>query len=487
MTRTAGAAPNHAGSPASPSPGDGRAGAKWSSAFGAATLVSVGYMDPGNWATDLEGGARFGYALLWVLVASNAVAILLQALCARLGVVSGNDLAAACRAHYPRPLAFALWAFAEVGIVACDVAEILGSAIGLNLLFGLPLVWGALVTVGDVLLILAFERLGVRTLEAVVLALVTTIAVCLAVDVVMARPSPGAALSGLLPRIHGGSLYVAVGILGATVMPHNLYLHSALARRDHRPNETSRARSLRKNLLGTVVALNLALLVNAAILLLAAAVFARRGIVVTDLRDACRLLSPALGTVAGSVLFAVGLLSSGQSASLTGTLAGQIVMEGMLRVRVPPAFRRLLTRCVAVVPALAVLGAAGERGTLPLLVASQVVLSLQLPFAVIPLVRFTSSPKIMGPCASGRVLRGLAVSAAALVVVANTMLVVTFVARTARTAPARAFAVAALAVAVDAVLGYAACVPLRSRRAGFVARGSRFSETPRGGRAADAP
>ncbi len=365
--------------------------------LGPAALISVGYMDPGNWATDLEGGARFGYQLLWVLLASNLVAVLLQSLSARLGIAGGLDLAQACRTHYSQTVAYALWVLAEVAIIACDLAEVLGSAIALNLLFHIPLLAGVLITGLDVLLILVLQHYGVRKLEAVIAAMVLTIGVCFALEIVLAQPDWGGVATGFVPQADSASLYIAIGILGATVMPHNLYLHSNLVQ-TRRIDTTSDAKreAIRYNFFDTTLALNIAFLINAAILILSSATFFSRGIEVTDLRQAHELLSPLLGATAASVAFAVALLAAGQSSTITGTLAGQVVMEGFLRLRLTPVVRRMLTRGLAIVPAVAVLAAYGEDGMLPLLIASQVVLSLQLPFAIVPLVRFTSDRRILG-------------------------------------------------------------------------------------------
>ncbi|HWQ54492.1 MAG TPA: Nramp family divalent metal transporter [Bryobacteraceae bacterium] len=387
---------------------------------GPAYLVSVGYMDPGNWATDLEGGARFGYQLLWVLLMSNLMAILLQTLSARLGIVRGRDLAQACREAYPRPVALALWVLCEIAIAACDLAEVLGAAIGLNLLFGIPLLAGVAITAGDTLLVLALQRFGIRTLEAVILSLITIIGLCFAVEIFLARPSAAEMAAGLVPRLTADSLYVAIGILGATVMPHNLYLHSALVQtRIVGHSVTAKRAACRYNLVDSVVALNGALLVNAAILVLAASVFYKRGIVVTQIQQAHLLLAPLLGTTLAGAAFAVALLAAGQSSTLTGTMAGQIVMEGFLNIRMRPWLRRLITRMVAVVPASIVIYIAGDEGTYRLLILSQVILSMQLPFAVIPLIHFTSDGERMGPFASRRWLRRLAWGSATIIVALN--------------------------------------------------------------------
>jgi len=392
----------------------------WLAFLGPALLVSVGYMDPGNWATDIESGARFGYSLLWVLIASNGVALLLQSLCARLGVVTGMNLASACQAEFSRPLSLSLWVLAELGIIACDLAEMLGSAVALNLLFGIPIIAGALLTSIDVLLLLLLQRRGMRRLEAIVLVLLLTVGACMVVEFWLARPSGAELIGGLRPTLTGESLYVAIGLLGATVMPHNLYLHSALV--PHVEKEKCRA-ALKTGFWNTALALNLALLVNAAILVVSAATFGKHGVRVDDIRDAHRLLTPILGTSAASVLFAVGLLCAGQSATVSGTLAGQVVMEGFLRVRLHPALRRGITRALAIIPAICILAAFGESELTLLLVGSQIVLSLQLPFAVIPLIKLTSSRAIMGELASRAGMRYAAVGCAGLIVLANMALV----------------------------------------------------------------
>ena len=368
---------------------------------GPAYLVSVGYMDPGNWATDLEGGARFGYTLLWVLVFSNLMAILLQTLSARLGIVTGRDLAQACRETYPRPITIALWVLCEIAIAACDLAEVLGAAIALNLLFHVPLLIGVLLTASDTLLILWFQGLGMRYIEAFILALIAVMAACFCIEILLARPVASQVLWGVIPHLNNKSLYVAIGMLGATVMPHNLYLHSALVQtRQIGHTDASKRAACRYNLVDSVVALNAALLVNAAILIMAAAVFFRHGVVVTEIQQAHLLLAPLLGTAAAGILFAVALLCSGQSSTLTGTLAGQIVMEGFLNIRMRPWLRRLITRGIAIVPAAITVYVSGDKGTYQLLILSQVILSMQLPFAVIPLIHFTSDRRRMGSFAN---------------------------------------------------------------------------------------
>lgn len=390
---------------------------------GPAYLVSVGYMDPGNWATDIAGGSKFGYQLVWVLLMSNLMAVLLQTLAARLGVVTGRDLAQACRDFYPRFMVWPLWILCEIAIVACDLAEVLGAAIGLQLLFGLPLLVGVIITALDVLLLLALSHYGIRRLEAFIITLVATIGGCFAVQMLISNPDYGAIFAAFLPRdasgavsliartgeghvsvlgLHGESLYIAMGILGATVMPHNLYLHSALVQsRDIEPTVAGRRDACKLNLVDSVVALNAALFVNGGILVLAAAAFHRYGFTeVASLKDAHRLLSPLLGGSLAPTLFAVALLCAGQASTITGTLAGQIVMEGFLRVRVKPWLRRMASRSLAIIPAVVVIIWQGEQGVDKLLVLSQVALSLQLSFAVIPLITFTSDRRRMGAFAN---------------------------------------------------------------------------------------
>src|ERR1051326_7051200 len=389
---------------------------------GPAYLVSVGYMDPGNWATDLEGGARFGYQLLWVLVVSNLMAILLQTLSARLGIVTQRDLAQACQEAYPRPLSLLLWILSEIAIAACDLAEVLGAAIALNLLFHIPVLTGVLLTAADTLLVLWFTRLGIRVIESFVLSLVAVIAACFLIEIWWAGPAWSQIGSGLIPRLNERSLYIAIGILGATVMPHNLYLHSALVQTRRIRDDEKRA-ACRFNLVDSVIALNGALLVNAAILVLAATVFYSRGIIVTEIQQAHQLLTPILGTTAASILFGIALLCSGQSSTLTGTMAGQIIMEGFLQFRMRPWLRRLITRTAAIIPAAITVYFWGQRGTLQLIILSQVILSLQLPFAVIPLIQFTSDRARMGSFANRRWLKLLSWSCAVLILGLNIALV----------------------------------------------------------------
>jgi manganese transport protein len=385
-------------------------------------------MDPGNWATDLAGGSAFGYTLLSVVLLSSLFAMLLQALSVRLGIATGRDLAQACRDRFPRPAVIALWLAAELAIIACDLAEVIGAAIALQLLFGLPLVAGVLVTTADVLLILGLQRSGMRLIEAIVIALLAVIAGCFAVNLWLAQPDFGAAARGLVPGAtvlrDPAMLYVAIGILGATVMPHNLYLHSAIVRPQGGGwTPERRADAVRWATLDSTTALSLAFFVNAAILMLAAAAFHAHGLTrVAEIGDAYRLLAPALGTGLASTLFAVALLASGQNSTLTATMAGQVVMEGFLGLRLRPWVRRLLTRGLALIPAVVVAVLYGETGTAQLLVLSQVVLSMQLPFAVIPLVVFTSDRRLMGALAIGRPAAALAWGVAAVIVALNAKL-----------------------------------------------------------------
>jgi len=390
---------------------------------GPAYLISVGYMDPGNWATDLEGGARFGYRLIWVLVMSNAMAILLQTLSARLGIVAGRDLAQACRETYPRRVNIALWLLCEIAVAACDLAEVMGAAIGLNLLFHIPLLMGVLLTAADTLLVLWFQGFGIRAIEAFVLALISVMAGCFCIEILWAQPAFSEVFTGLLPRPERQTLYLAVTILGATVMPHNMYLHSALVqtRRIGSTKEDKRA-ACRYNLIDSVVALNGALLVNAAILVLAAAVFFKRGIVVTEIQQAHLLLVPLLGTSLAGVIFAVALLCSGQSSTLTGTMAGQVVMEGFINIRMRPWLRRLITRTLAITPAALTIYFAGDKATLGLLLLSQAVLSMQLPFAIIPLIHFTSDRARMGEFSNRPWVQALSWTTAAVIIALNVWL-----------------------------------------------------------------
>jgi manganese transport protein len=366
--------------------------------FGPAYLVSVGYMDPGNWATDLAGGSKFGYSLIWVLLMSNLMALLLQGLAARLGIVRGRDLAQANREAYPKIVNIMLWILAEIAIAACDLAEVLGMAIGIQLLTGLPLIWGVSITVLDTFLLLYLQKLGMRKMEAFIITLVGIVAVCFLIQIILAKPAAAEMAMGLIPTFPGKeALYIAIGIIGATVMPHNLYLHSALVQ-TRKINRTDKGikQALKFSMIDTTVALNIAFLVNAAILILAATIFFKTGnSQVAEIKEAHRLLPGFLGNLA-PILFAVALIAAGQSSTITGTLAGQIIMEGYLRLRINPIMRRLITRLLAIIPALIVIIIYGESKVDALLVFSQVILSLQLGFAIIPLIHFVSDKKTMG-------------------------------------------------------------------------------------------
>jgi len=381
---------------------------------GPAFMVSVGYMDPGNWATDLAGGAQFGYRLIFVILLSNMMAILFQTLSARMGIVMGRDLAQACREHYPPLTSWIQWVLCEIAIAACDLAEVLGSAIGMKLLFGIPLLWGVFITALDVIILLLLQSYGIRKMEALILTLVFTIGVCFALEMFLSRPDLGGIIGGFKPTpLSGTSLYIAIGIIGATVMPHNLYLHSALVQsRAIKRDEAGLKEAARFNLIDSVVALNATFFVNAAILVLAAAAFYRTGHhEVASLEQAHSLLEPLLGSTIAPIAFAVALLASGQSSTVTGTLAGQIVMEGFINIRLRPWQRRLLTRSIAIIPAGLVIFKQGESAVDTLLVLSQVILSLQLAFAIVPLIHFTSDRRKMGRMATplwGRLLAWLA-------------------------------------------------------------------------------
>ncbi|HET9150215.1 MAG TPA: Nramp family divalent metal transporter [Gemmatimonadales bacterium] len=408
-----------------------RAAGFWRKALafaGPGYLVAVGYMDPGNWATDLAGGAQFGYALLSVILLSNLMAMLLQGLAVRLGIATGRDLAQACRDHYPRPVAMVLWVLCEIAIAACDLAEVIGSAIALNLLFGIPLLWGVCLTALDVLIILFLHQRGFRWLEAVVISLVAVVGTCFAAELFLSRPDAGEVARGLIPtgRIVTDPLmlYIAIGILGATVMPHNLYLHSSIVQTRHFGDDVaSKREAIRFSTFDSTVALCFAFFVNGAILVLSAATFHSSGFqAVADITDAHRLLTPLLGTTAASVLFAVALLASGQNSTITGTLAGQIVMEGFLNLRLKPWIRRLITRMIAIVPAIIVTALYGARGTASLLILSQVILSLQLSFAVVPLVQFTGDKAKMGALVTHPVTRVAAWVVTVVIIGLNTWL-----------------------------------------------------------------
>jgi NRAMP (natural resistance-associated macrophage protein)-like metal ion transporter len=408
--------------------GGGQFWRKFGAFAGPGYLVAVGYMDPGNWATDIAGGSAFGYTLLSVILLSNIMAMVLQSLSAKLGIVTGLDLAQACREYYPKPVRWVLWALCELAIIACDLAEVIGTAIALQLLFGIPLVIGVCVTAVDVMLILLLQQYGFRKLEAFIVALLIVIAGCFAVELFLAQPSLAGIARGLIPTTeivtNPAMLYIAIGILGATVMPHNLYLHSSIVqtRSFERTNE-GRREAVKMATIDSSVALMLALFINGSILILAAAAFHTAGRTdVAEIQDAYQLLTPMLGAGAASILFAVALLASGQNSTITGTLAGQIVMEGFLNLRLPAWLRRIVTRLIAIVPAVVVASLYGESGTARLLIGSQVVLSLQLPFAVYPLVRFTGDRAKMGMFANGPLLAGSAWIICGAVIVLNSVL-----------------------------------------------------------------
>ena len=369
-------------------------------------MVAVGYMDPGNWATDIAGGSKFGYTLLSVILLSNLMAIVLQALAGKLGIVTGRDLAQACRDHYSKPVSVVLWILAELAIAACDLAEVIGAAIALNLLFGIPLIYGVILTAVDVLLILFLQNKGFRYLEAFVIALIAIIGFCFVAELFLSHPAFGEVMKGFVPKTdivaNPEMLYIAIGILGATVMPHNLYLHSSIVQtRQFEQTELGKRQAIRFATWDSTIALFFALFINAAILIIAAAAFHETGHTnVEEIGEAYHLLTPLLGTTVASIFFGVALLASGQNSTLTGTLAGQIVMEGFLNIRLPSWLRRLITRMIAIIPAVIVIALYGDKGATDLLILSQVILSMQLSFAVIPLVKFTSSRKKMGEFAN---------------------------------------------------------------------------------------
>jgi manganese transport protein len=393
-------------------------------------LVAVGYMDPGNWATDLAGGSRFGYTLLSVILLSNLMAVLLQGLASKLGIVTGRDLAQACRDHYSKPVGFALWVLCEIAIAACDLAEVIGTAIALNLLFGIPLAWGVAITAFDVLIVLYLQNKGFRLLEALVIALVAVVGVCFLFEIIISRPEFSGIVKGFVPSFeiirNPEMLYIAIGILGATVMPHNLYLHSSIVQtRMYEETTEGKREAVRYAFIDSTIALSFALFINASILIVAAATFFRSGNTqVAEIQDAYQLLTPLLGVGAASVVFALALLASGQNSTLTGTLAGQIVMEGFLNLRIRPWLRRLITRAIAIVPAAIVAILYGESGTAKLLILSQVILSLQLSFAVFPLVMFTSDKRKMGTFVNPLWLKVLAYTVATVIASLNVWLLV---------------------------------------------------------------
>ncbi|WP_091168983.1 Nramp family divalent metal transporter [Paenibacillus sp. 1_12] len=393
-------------------------------------LVAVGYMDPGNWATDIAGGSLFGYTLLSVILISNLMAILLQALAGKLGIVTGRDLAQACKDHYSKPVAMGLWILCEFAIAACDLAEVIGSAIALYLLFGIPLLYGVIITALDVLLVLLLQNKGFRYIEILVIVLMVTVGGCFVAEIFLSKPDFGGIMRGFVPSseiiTNPAMLYIAIGILGATVMPHNLYLHSAIVQtRDFEQTALGKRQAIKFATWDSTIALFFALFINAAILIVSAATFHKAGLFdIAEIQDAYYMLTPLLGTALGSILFGVALLASGQNATLTGTLAGQIVMEGFLNIRLAAWLRRLITRLIAIIPAIVVIALYGDKGATDLLILSQVILSLQLSFAVIPLVMFTSDKIKMGEFANPLWLKILAWFVAAIIVVLNTYLLI---------------------------------------------------------------
>jgi len=409
-------------------PGQGSFWRKMAAFAGPGFLVAVGYMDPGNWATDLSGGAQFGYTLLAVVLISNFMAILLQHLCVKLGIATGRDLAQACRDHYATPTIWFLWVICELAIAACDLAEVVGSAIGLQLLFGIPIVWGCIITCLDVLAVLFLQNKGFRYIEAVVVTLIVTIGGCFSFELFFAQPSLTGVMLGFVPSTeilkNQNMLYVSIGILGATVMPHNLYLHSSIEQtRNFERSPEGKREAIKFATIDSSFALMFALFINAAILILAASAFHWSGHKdVAEIQDAYQLLSPTLGVGIASTLFAVALLASGQNSTLTGTLAGQIVMEGFLNFRITPWLRRLITRGIAIIPAVLIIGFYGENKTTELLVASQVVLSMQLGFAVWPLMRFTGEKAKMGEFANPLWIKVLGWTVATIIIVLNVKL-----------------------------------------------------------------
>ena len=457
----------------------------WRRAFsyiGPAYLVSVGYMDPGNWATDIEAGARFGYTLIWVLLMSNLMAVVLQTLSARLGIVTGYDLAQGCRKEYPRIVTFALWILTEIAIAATDLAELLGTVIGLNLLLGLPLLWGAAITAVDTFLLLGIQRLGIRKMEAFIVSLIATIGLCFLVEIFLARPAPLEILGGFVPHLPPSALYIAIGIIGATVMPHNLYLHSSLVQSRAISNTyTGKAQAGKLNLVDSTIALNAAFFVNAAILIMAAAVFHSRGILVTEIQQAHELLHPILGNRIAPIAFAIALIAAGQSSTLTGTISGQVVMEGYLHIRLQPWLRRVLTRSLALLPAVVVIAIYGSAGTYKLLIFSQVILSLQLPFAIVPLIHFTSDRKKMGNFANPTWVKIIAWLIASIIIYLNIRLVVEMLSLWVQQgALLMQIILIPLIIALLGLLGYIGIAPLlgksRMWESGVVKEGHRIAQ-----------
>ena len=393
-------------------------------------LVAVGYMDPGNWATDLAAGAQFNYSLLCVVMISNFMAMLLQALSLKLGIVTGHDLAQACRAHYSRRVSFFLWVLCELAIAACDLAEVIGSAIALNLLFHIPILLGVCITALDVFALLFLQRKGFRYLEALVITLIAVIGICFGLEILFSHPQMAGVVAGFIPKAeiisHPGMLFIAIGILGATVMPHNLYLHSSVVQTRRYPlTQLGKKEALRFATIDSNIALFLAMFINAAILIVSAATFFQSGHHdVAEIQDAYKLLSPMLGITGASTLFAIALLAAGQNSTLTGTMAGQIVMEGFLKIKLKPWARRLATRSLAIIPAIIVVAIAGNQGMNSLLLISQVVLSMQLSFAVIPLVKFTNDSHYMGEFVNSWIMKIAAWSVAIIIAGLNVWLLV---------------------------------------------------------------
>lgn len=396
---------------------------------GPAYLVAVGYMDPGNWATDLAGGSQFGYALLFVIALSSVIAMILQHLAAKVGIVTGRDLAQLCKETYSKPVSMLLWISAELMIIACDLAEVIGSAIALNLLFGIPLVIGILITAGDVLLLLLLQNKGFRYLEALIIVLIATIVACFGFELAIAHPAIGPLLAGFIPTTqlftNTEMLYIALGIIGATVMPHNLFIHSSVVQtRRYEEHEEGKREAVKFATIDSMIALTIAFFVNASILIVAAAAFYATGRTdVSEIEDAYHLLAPVLGVSFAGILFGVALLAAGQNSTITGTLAGQIIMEGFLNWRIKPWLRRIITRLIAIVPALAVIIFFQDYGLGKLLVLSQVILSIQLPFIVIPLVRFSSNGALMGAFKNGRILMSVSYVIATVLVILNGWLI----------------------------------------------------------------
>ena len=448
---------------------------RWLAITGPALMAAVGYMDPGNWATDIAGGSRYNYTLIWVLLMSNLMAILLQSLAARLGIVSRRDLAQVCHEEYPPIINIPLYILAEIAITATDLAEVLGSAIALQLLFGLPLIYGVILTAFDTILLLFLSHLGIRKLESVVVALVGTIGIAFLIEIFLGQPDWGGILRGFVPSMPDATaLYISIGILGATVMPHNLYLHSSLVqtRKIGRKREDIKE-SIRWNNIDTTVSLNLAFFVNAAILVMAASVFYRNGYYqIAEIQDAHRMLQPLVGAAIAPIAFAIALLASGQSSTITGTLAGQIVMEGYLNLRIRPWLRRLITRTLAVIPAVAVIAHFGENSTSAMLVLSQVILSLQLPFAIVPLIQAVVDKRRMGEFSIRPWLQALAWIVAGVIVVLNAKLIIDQIATWLTQAGSQAWilevTVIPLSVALGLLLIYVTLQPWLRQRTGWI-------------------